>query len=102
MLDLEDIKSVVESMSKHHQIEILKIIKYGSPNKINENKSGCYINLSFLPPHTMDEIQKYITYVSQQEQLLTPFEDEMDIVKNTFFQEKEDKDETLNIYSYQG
>lgn len=100
MIEVEKIKSIVENMTKHHQIEILKIIKYGSPNKINENKSGCYINLSFLPEHTMDEIQKYISYVSEQEQLLTPFEDKKDSFKNTFFSENEDKDNALSIYSY--
>lgn len=101
-MELENIKSVVENMSKHHQIEILKIIKYGSSNKINENKSGCYINLSFLPSHTMDEINKYIEYVLKQEQILTPFESEKDVVKNTFFIEKGDKDELTSIYNYQG
>ena len=100
MIDLDKIKNIVENMTKHHQIEILKIIKYGSPNKINENKSGCYINLSFLPQHTIDEIHKYIEYVLKQEQILIPFEQEKDCFKNTFFQEKEHKDETINIYSY--
>ena len=44
---LNKLKIHVESMDKHHQIEVLKIL---SKNlcKINENKSGVYINMTFL------------------------------------------------------
>jgi len=46
---LELMKTVIEQMNKIHHIEILKIIKKNSLIKINENKSGVYINLTVIP-----------------------------------------------------
>ena len=98
--EIEGLKNSIECLSKMHHIEILKIIKKNKSVKINENKSGVYINLTFLPKETMDEISQYIFYVKDQEQLLDPFEKEKDDFKNTFFVEKENKDEMPSIYSY--
>lgn len=100
ILEIEGVKTTIESLSKLHQIEILKIIKRNQNVKINENKSGVYINLTFLPKETMDEILQYLFYVKDQEQLLDPIEKEKDEFKNTFFVEKENKDEMSSIYSY--
>ena len=98
--EIEGLKNSIESLSKMHHIEILKIIKKNKSVKINENKSGVYINLTFLPKDTIDEISNYIFYVKDQEELLDPVEKEKDDFKNTFFIEKENKDEIPSIYSY--
>ena len=98
--EIEGLKSTIESLSKNHQIEILKIIKKNQSVKINENKSGVYINLTFLPKDTMEEISQYLGYVNGQEHMLSPLEKEKDEFKNTFFVEKENKDEITSIYSY--
>lgn len=100
ILEIEDLKNSVESLPKMHQIEILKIIKKNKSVKINENKSGVYINLTFLSKETMENISQYIFYVKDQEKLLDPIEKEKDDFKNTFFVEKENKDEMTSIYSY--
>ena len=86
-------------MSKNHHIEILKIIKNNNV-KINENKSGVYINLTFLPEPIISEISKYLDYVNERETLLDPFEKEKCDFKNTFFNEKEIKEEVTTMYSY--
>lgn len=95
---LEDIKSEIESMDRYNQIEILKIL---SKNlcKINENKSGVYVNLSFLDNETMDEIQKYIDYSKQQEETLVTMEYQKDEFKNAFFIEKGNKDNITISYN---
>jgi predicted component of viral defense system (DUF524 family) len=98
-MDLETIKNTIESWPKHHQLEILKIIKNNESSTINENKSGIYINISFLSEKTMNEIKRYIEYVQDQEKILTPLESQKDGFKNTFFMEKEHKDEMLYNYS---
>jgi len=97
-MDLETIKKTIEQWPKHHQIEVLKIIK-NSSSTINENKSGIYINMSFLSEDTIDEIRKYIKYVQDQEQILTPLECQKEGFKNSFFIKKEDKDEMTYNYS---
>ena len=99
-MDLDGIKKTIESWPKHHQLEILKIIKNSAPlSSINENKSGIYINLSFLSEKTIENIIYYMSYVRDQEQILSPLESQKDGFKNTFFMEKEHKDEMIYNYS---
>ena len=95
--ELENIKNKIESMHKQHHIEILKILKKCNSIKLNENKSGIFVNLSFLPIHTLNEIQKYIDYINVQETSISHLETQCDEFKNTFFIDKEDKD---NIVLY--
>jgi hypothetical protein len=93
--ELENIKKKIESMNKFHHIEILKILKTCSSIKLNENKSGIFVNLSFLPNSTLDEIKKYIDYIQVQETSISQLETQCDEFKNTFFVDKEDKDNNL-------
>ncbi len=84
---LEEMKHTIENMTKNHQIEILKILKKYSSIKINENKSGIFINLSFLPETCLQEIHNYLLYVHDQENLLLPLECQKNEYKNEFFSE---------------
>ena len=97
---LENLKTYIENLSKYHQIEILKIL---SKNlcKINENKSGVYVNLSFLSNETLQEIKYYIQYVKKQEENLNTMEYQKEEFKNTFFidNDKDNKEETPIIYN---
>lgn len=68
MLDI--LKSKIESMDKHVQIEILRIMKKNPSVKLNENKSGVFINLSFLPNETLQELEAYLNYVDMQQDTL--------------------------------
>lgn len=91
-MNLDEIKERIESFPKKHQIEVLKIIKNSSTTTINENKSGIYINLTFLPEDTISQLQKYIEYVKDQESVLTPFESQKQSLKHEFFVEKEHRE----------
>lgn len=90
--ELETIKTKIESMGKQSHIEILKILKNNPNVKLNENKSGVFVNLSFLSKEMVDEIIKYIDFISQQENSISYLETQKEDFKNTFFTEKEDKD----------
>ena len=96
--NLEKLKNIIESMSKYHQIEILKILSK-KLSKINENKSGCYINMSFLPDDTLKEIEEYVDYIKDQEESLETMEYQKEEFKNAFFIEKENKDNPTILYS---
>jgi len=96
--ELEQIKSRIESMTKQHHIEILKILKKTPNVKLNENKSGVFVNLSFLQKSTIDEIASYISYITDQESSIQELETQCEEFKNTFFVEKEDKENTV-LYS---
>jgi len=98
-ISLEDIKSRIEMMSKNHHIEILKILKKNPANKLNENKSGVYINLSFLPEDSINEIMEYLGYINDQESALRSMETQKQEFKNIFFVGKENKEDPLIPYS---
>lgn len=88
-MNLEDLKNKIEFMSKMHHVEILKIMKKNQNIKLNENKNGVYINLSFLPQITVDEIMNYVSYINDQENSLQSLEIQKDDFKNAFFTNNE-------------
>jgi hypothetical protein len=96
--NLENLKKTIETLNKYHQVEILKILTKNLC-KINENKSGCYVNLSFLNEESIEEIQKYIAYVKDQEESLNTMEYQKEEFKNAYFITKEDKDNPTISYS---
>jgi hypothetical protein len=96
--NLENLKKTIEKLNKYQQIEILQILTKNLC-KINENKSGCYVNLSFLSDYTIEEINKYVQYVQYQEESLNTVEYQKEEFKNAFFIEKEDKDNPTVLYS---
>jgi hypothetical protein len=67
---LEKIKSKIENMTKFQHIEVLKIIKKNKTIKINENKNGVYINMSYLPKKIVYELETYIKYIDDQSAIL--------------------------------
>ena len=72
--ELDSMKTMIESLSKIQHVEILRILKKNNSIKINENRNGVYINLSYVPKYTIDEISKYLQYVKAQEDNLEQFE----------------------------
>jgi hypothetical protein len=99
---LEKLKNTIEAMDKLHQIEILKIITNNrNKNKINENKSGVFVNLSFLPQNTIQEMLNYIDYIKDQEETINIMEYQKSEFENSFFVEKEDKDNSTIQYNSQ-
>ena len=98
---LEEMKNKIERLGKTHHIEFLKILKKYPSVILNENKSGVYINMSFLPKDTLDEMSVYLNYVFEQETELLNTETKKNEYKNSFFLEKEIKDNVLCSYNEQ-
>ena len=92
---LETIKSKIERMDKKHHIEVLKILKKNASIKLNENKNGVFVNLSFLPKDSVEDLEKYIHYIEDQESSLLTVEYQKREYQNAFFVEKGVKDEGL-------
>lgn len=84
-MDLATLKDKIERLSKINQLEILSILKNANGIKLNENKNGVFVNMSFLPDDTLAEIDKYVKYVYDQETTLNEFENQKQDFKNTFF-----------------
>tara|TARA_B110000483_G_scaffold210108_1_gene256954 strand:+ start:3672 stop:3929 length:258 start_codon:yes stop_codon:yes gene_type:complete len=85
MTNLEQMKITIESMSKINQIEILKILVNHNV-KINENKSGIFVNMTFLDEKIIDDIKLHLEYVNKQEQNLEQIENQKEVFKTTFFE----------------
>ena len=75
---IESLKNRIEKMDKLHHIEILKILKKYNKIRLNENKSGVFVNMSFLPIEILEEIIKYIEYVNEQELYINVVEEEQE------------------------
>lgn len=84
--ELKHIKKQVENMNLSQQLEILKILHQENDVKINENKSGIYVNLTFLPKEVLDKVNDYLKYVTDQETSLNIIEDKKETVKQEFFE----------------
>ena len=85
MNDTVCLKESIEKMTKNHQIEILRILKNSPSIKLNENKSGIFVNLSFLPTDVIEDISKYVNYIREQEHTLETVESQKNSFKNEFF-----------------
>ncbi len=83
---LEYIRKQVELMSKHNQLEILKILHNSEENvTLNENNYGVFINLSDLSDELLEKIQEYISYWKTQESNLKNIESKKEKYKTIYF-----------------
>lgn len=82
---LDELRANIEKMTKNQQMEILHILKKNPNIKLNENKGGIFLNMSFLPKDVLESLQKYVNYVKDQELLLNTAEKQKQDFKNTFF-----------------
>lgn len=85
MDDLELMKTRIENMTKINQVEILKILLKHNV-KINENKSGIFVNMTFLDDSIIEDINVYLEYVNKQESTLQSLETQKDEFKSIFFE----------------
>jgi len=83
LIELDKMKTQIESMTKLHHIEILKILKKNNNVKLNENKSGVFVNLSFLPEDIINEMKSYVNYICEQEKTIQTFEAQQAEFKKT-------------------
>ena len=95
---LNILKTQIESMDKHHQIEILKILSKNMC-KLNENKSGVYVNMTFLEENILQEMEEYIKYMKEQEENLITTEYQKKEFMDSYFIDKEDKEKESISYS---
>lgn len=91
---IKDIKNRIELMNKHHQIEVLRILKSDSGVVFNENVNGVFVNLSEVSSEIIDKLKTYIFYVDKQTINIEKVETQKEIIENTFFKNKGNKEIT--------
>ena len=86
---LKDLKIQIESLDKCHHSKIFQIVKKNNL-QFSENRNGIFINMNLLTSTIIDDINKYITYVDQQEKNLKEIENiKLDFKKDFFKEDKE-------------
>lgn len=81
-------KNSIENMDNTNQIEVLRLLN-NHDVVLNENKNGIYINLSELDENIIDQIDKFVIYIHNQENRLTEEETEKQSYKNIYFDNKD-------------
>ena len=95
---LELIKQKIDSMDEKHHLHIGYILRKNSLIKLNSNKNGTLVNLSLVPSETIDDILKYLNYVSDQEYSISQIESTAEELKQ-FITEKDHKDNYSIIHN---
>lgn len=82
------LKDKIESINKHHQLEILRIFKNDKTIILNENANGVFINLTDISDVLYQKLSEYIDYVENQKDNIEKIESKKIILENTFFKNK--------------
>jgi hypothetical protein len=88
------LRDKIQDLDKFHQLEILRIFKTNNINH-TENRNGIFINMNDLDKTTLAMIDKYLHYVSTQQDQLDIVEQKKEQYKLSFF--KNDKESGYNI-----
>jgi len=92
MTTLSQLKESIESMSGHHQVEILRLLSKCPGIILNENQNGTFINLSTLSEQEIRIISEYNDYVIVQQETITEVEDRKQTIKTAYFNDNDNKD----------
>ena len=83
--ELIKIKERIESMSKKHQVDVLKILNDDEYVTLNENNNGVFINLNKLDINILNKLLEFINYVTKQEKHLNSVETLKHDIEKTYF-----------------
>ena len=87
--DLNQLRKTIETLTKFHQIEILKRLKARNV-VVSENTNGTFVNMSELDASTLQELRVYIDYVESQEASLKNMEHEKSAIETQYFHPSEE------------
>lgn len=90
MSDLRALKESIESMSVHHQIEVLRILHSRPNTPLNENQNGTFVNLSCLTEHDIHALKEYSEYVRDQQETLATIEAKKQSIQKKYFNDNKD------------
>jgi hypothetical protein len=86
--NITGLKDQIESLNKHHQIEILRILKQDKTITLNENNNGVFINITGITEELYNKLNDYIEYVNNQKNNIETIESQKSVLENTFFKNK--------------
>ena len=74
----------IHKLDPKDHITVGTILRKYPSVELNENKGGIVVNISTLPTEALEEIQKYVDYLSVQQNVLTKIENETNEYKQFF------------------
>ena len=83
-IKIEELKSKIEKLEYTNQLHVGSILRKHPEIKLNSNKSGILINISTIPENILEEIEKYVDYVIEQEKTLIQVENKTEDLKQQF------------------
>lgn len=95
MTSLNLLKEKMEGLNSTQQLEMVRILLKNNI-KFSENSNGVFINLTHLSDVEIEEITKYITYISDQEANLSTIENMKKEYKKNFFMDSKEQDESIS------
>ena len=85
MFSPQVIKEKIDTMNKDEHLEILRILSNHNDVKLNENKSGVFVNLSHVSDKVINELCEFLSYKENQEETLLEIEQQKKEYKDNFF-----------------
>lgn len=85
ILSKTEIKERIEALSKHHQIEALRLLTSFKSINMNENNNGVFINLTEQDDNVMKQLEDFLNYVDLQQKHLHKIEDQQEKIEQEFF-----------------
>ena len=90
MSDLRVLKESIETVSIHHQIEVLRILRSRPNAPLNENQNGTFVNLSCLTDVDINALREYSEYVHDQQETLAIIEAKKQSIQKKYFNDNKD------------
>lgn len=81
---LINLKDKIECLDKTKHIEVFKLFK-NKEIPFSENKNGIFINLTNVKKEVIEDIQNYIYYLENQENMINEIEKQKNEYKKSFF-----------------
>jgi len=81
---LKKLKKMIEKKDQMHHKKILEIIVNHDIN-FSENNNGVFLSLNKLPIQTIKEIETYLTYIDEQENMLNSIESTQEVFEKEYF-----------------
>ena len=92
MSDLIKLKEQMEKLNESQQLDVVRILMENQI-KFSENSNGIFLNLTNLKIEEIEEINKYIQYISDQEANLITIENMKKEYKKNFFMNNNNENE---------
>ena len=90
-MSLRELKQEIESMSKYHQVEVLRLLQKNNSVTLNENQNGTFINLNTCNEEIISSLHDYCNYVKEQQKTLSTIEKEKQRLEEEYFKDIKEK-----------